>query len=57
MGKLRTKEEGRVEAPASADEVLLDEFLSLVASIAQRLTPEDLKHHNSGDSTCREARS
>ncbi len=52
--KVKVKE--LLKAPASADEVLLDEFFSLVASIASRLTPEDVRRHNSGDSTCREAK-
>jgi hypothetical protein len=43
-------------APASADEAMLDEWLSLVAGVARRLTKEDLRRHNSGDSTDREAR-
>lgn len=46
--------ENKTEVPASADEALLDEFFSLVASIARRLTKEDTRHHNSDKSTGRE---
>ena len=35
------------QAPAGEDDVLLDEFLSLVASIAMRLTEPGKQHNNS----------
>jgi len=52
--KLKEKEQDRAEAPASADEALLDEFFSLVASIAVRLTRDDTQRNNGDDSVGRE---
>ncbi len=51
---LKDKEKDMAEAPTSADDALLDEFFSLVASIATRLTKDDTPSNNDTDSTCRE---
>jgi len=42
--------------PSEADDVLLEEFLSLVATIAMRLTDDDYLHNNSNVTVCREVR-
>ena len=42
------------EAPSSLDQALLDEFLSIIASIAVRLTKVDTRDKNGDDSIKRE---
>lgn len=39
------------EAPSSVDQALLDEFFSIIASIAARLTKDDGRDNNVDDST------
>jgi hypothetical protein len=43
------------EAPTSLDEALLDEFFSIVASVAVRLTKDDIRANNCDESTKQEA--
>ena len=43
------------EAPSSLDQALLDEFLSIIASIAVRLTKDDTRANNCEDSNKQEA--
>ena len=42
------------EAPSSLDQALLDEFLSIIASIALRLTKVDTRDKNGDDSNKQE---
>lgn len=53
MAKADTKDHNyrKGEAPSSLDQALLDEFLSIVASIAVRLTKDDGRDNNVHDST------
>ncbi len=52
--KLKERDLERAKPPTSADEVLLDEFFSMVASIAVRLTKDDTRHDNVDDPAGRE---
>ena len=51
---LKVKEKGQGSRPVTADDALLDEFFSLVASIAARLTCPAVPNNNINDSAGRE---
>jgi hypothetical protein len=51
---IRDHNYGKGEASSSLDQALLDEFLSIVASIAVRLTKVDTRDKNGDDSIKRE---
>ena len=42
------------EAPSSLDQALLDEFFSIIASVAVRLTKTDIRDKNADNPTKRE---
>ncbi len=46
----------KAPVPSDVDDALLEEFLSLVATIAMRLTDDDYLHNNSNVTVCREVR-
>ncbi len=50
MAKVRTYEKNgdKEKLPASVDEALTDEFFSIIASIAMRLTKNSSPHDNIG---------
>ena len=53
-GEAKNHHYGKCEASSSLDQALLDEFLSIVASIAVRLTKVDTRDKNGDDSIKRE---
>ena len=53
-GEAKNHHSEKCEASSSLDQALLDEFLSIVASIAVRLTKVDTRDKNGDDSIKRE---